>query len=65
MILQLNPPLPMNCQKGPGLAHFVIDEGVEHNLMWVIFIDGTGEVWTFQNPDVRAPQNITMGRIYE
>lgn len=65
MIKQLNPPIPLCCPEGKGMAHFLIDLGVEHNLMWVIIIDDTGEIWTFQNPEVRAQKNITMGRIYE
>lgn len=61
-ILQLNPPLPIECPKGKGLAHFLIDYGVEHDLQWVIFIDDTNECWTYQNSKVRALKNITQGR---
>jgi hypothetical protein len=61
-LTQLNPPLPMETPKGAGLAWFLIDYGPEHNLMWVIVIDETGEVWTYQNPQIRAQKNITMGR---
>lgn len=62
MILQLNPPLPLDTPKGSALAHFLLDYGVEHNLMWVCFVDATGECWTFDNKDVRAQKNITLGR---
>jgi len=62
MILQLNPPIPVICPKGPGLAHIVIDDGPEYDLKWTIFIDGTGECWTFPNYDIRAQKNITLGR---
>jgi hypothetical protein len=65
MITQLNPPIPLSTPKGDGLAWFLIDYGAEHNLMWVVAIDETGEIWTFENPKVRAQKNITMGRIYE
>lgn len=61
-ILQLDPPLPVSTPKGDGLAHLVIDYGAEHNLLWVVFLDETGECWTYKNPDIRAQQNITMGR---
>lgn len=64
MLLQLNPPLPLTTPKGRGLAHMVIDYGPEHNLLWVVFQD-SGEIWTFGNPEVRADQNITMGRILD
>lgn len=59
---QLDPPIPLSTPKGDGLAWIVIDYGAEHNLMWVVAIDATGEIWTFANPEVRALKNITMGR---
>jgi len=63
VIKQLNPPIPLHTPKGNGVAWLVIDYGMEHNLEWVVAIDATGEIWTFQNPEVRAQKNITMGRI--
>jgi hypothetical protein len=65
MMLQLNPLLPMLTPKGEGLAWLCLDYGTEYNLMWVVAIDATGEVWTFQNSDVRALRNITMGRLLD
>jgi hypothetical protein len=62
-IIQLSPPIPMYTPKGEGLAWFMIDYGVEHNLMWVVAINDTGEIWTYDNPSVRAIKNISMGRI--
>lgn len=64
-ILQLNPPLPITTPKGEGLAHAMIDYGIEHNIYWVTFITATGECWTFPNPKIRACQNISYGRILE
>lgn len=61
MILQLNPPLPLVTPKGNGLAHFLIDYGIEANLIWVCFLDN-GECWSFENPQVRAAKNVTAGR---
>lgn len=61
-MIQLNPPLPMETPKGKGYAHFLMDYSQEHHLMWVVFIDDTGECWTFQNPEVRLQMNYTMGR---
>jgi hypothetical protein len=63
MMVQLNPPLPLSTPKGDGLALMLIDYGTEYNLMWVVAIDETCEIWTFQNPDVRVLKNITMGRL--
>lgn len=67
MILQLNPSLPVYIPhlKECGLAHFIIDEGVEHHLKWVVFMDKTSEIWVWDNPKVRAQKNITMGRTLE
>ena len=62
MIKQLNPSIPLICPKGKGQAMLVIDPGLEHDLLWVIAIDDTGEIWTFKNSEVRAQKNITMGR---
>lgn len=62
MLLQLNPPIPLDTPKGKALAWMCIDYGAEHNLMWVCAIDATGEIWTFSNPEVRAQTNVTMGR---
>lgn len=63
MVTQLNPTIPLNTPRGPGLAHLLIDYGEEHHLMWVVFLDETGECWTFANPEVRAQSNPTMGRL--
>ena len=63
MMLQLNPPLPLTTPKGDGFAHFVIDEGLEHDLFWVVLITATGEIWTYNNRFVRGQKNITAGRL--
>jgi hypothetical protein len=62
MILQLNPPLPMDTPKGGGLAYFVIDYGPEADLQWVVFLDEDGACWTVRNTEVRMQYNWTMGR---
>ncbi len=62
MIQQLNPPIPLNTPKGDGEAWLVIDYSKEDDLMWVVCIDSTGEVWTFRNQDVRGIKNVTIGR---
>jgi hypothetical protein len=65
MIIQLNPPIPVETPKGSALCHLVIDYGIEHNIMWVCFQDKTGECWTWDNKDIRAQKNITAGRTYD
>lgn len=63
MIIQINPPLPIFVMdKGKGLAHFVIDYGIEHHLYWVVFIDNSSECWTIDNTKIRAQKNISYGR---
>jgi len=63
-MIQLNPPIPLITPKGKGWAFFLIDRSQEHDLEWVVFIDETGECWTFKNQQVKIQQNITMNRIY-
>lgn len=62
MILQLNPPLPVTTPKGKAVAHFLIDYGIEYNILWVCFQNDTGECWTWDNKDIRVQKNITIGR---
>lgn len=63
MMIQLNPPIPLSTPKGDGIAWLVSDYGAEYNLLWTVAIDETGEIWTFENTEVRAIKNITMGRL--
>jgi hypothetical protein len=65
MITQLNPPIPVVTPRGKGFAHMVIDYGVEHNLLFVVFQNDTGECWSWRNQDIRAQNNITMSRVAE
>jgi hypothetical protein len=62
---QLDVPLCFWTPKGKAWAHFVIDYGMEHDLLWVCFQNDTGECWTWNNKDVRLDQNFTYGRKYE
>ncbi len=59
-MLQLNPPIPLDTPKGKGWAHFLLDYSTEHDLIWVVFIDETGECWSFPNPEIRLQKNITF-----
>jgi hypothetical protein len=63
MMIQLNPPIPVDTPKGSALAHVLVDYGIEHNINWVCFQDETGECWTWSNSDIRAQKNITYGRL--
>jgi len=63
MILQLNPPVPIETPRGPSLAHGWIDYGPEYSLIWIAFDDATGQAWLWPNEKIRAQKNITMGRM--
>jgi hypothetical protein len=60
MIIQLDPTIPMETPKGPAKAHFLIDYGQEHHLIWVCFRNDTGECWTWSNPQIKIEENVTM-----
>lgn len=59
---QLHPTIPLRSPKASGEAIAVIDMSIEHDLMWVIIDDATGEIWTVPNKDVRAYSNYSAGR---
>jgi len=62
MMLQLEPPIPLVTPEGPGRAVVLIDPGEDSDLIWVTFVDATGECWCWRNQDVRQITNRTMGR---
>jgi hypothetical protein len=51
----------METPKGHAFAHFLVDYGVEFDLVWVCF-QQSGEIWSWANSYVRAAQNVTLGR---
>ena len=60
---QLNPSIPVTViGKGDGDATAVIDNGQEHNLIWVTALNESTEIWCAPNPLVRMKSNWTMGR---
>lgn len=65
MILQLNPSIPVVTPKGPAEALILIDYSPEHDLLWVTFLDETGECWTFPNHEIRAFENYSIGRRFK
>jgi hypothetical protein len=62
MMLQLDPPIPVETPKGEGQAVVLIDYGPDYDLLWVVFDKVSGECWTFNNSKVRAVRNITMNQ---
>jgi hypothetical protein len=63
MFTQLQPPIPLRTSRGSGWAHFVIDYGMDSDLIWVVFLDESGECWSFSNREIRAVKNYTFGRV--
>lgn len=62
-LTQLDPPLPMSViDKGDGYAIAVIDYGQEFDLLWVVALNDSGEIWCSPNPRVRMQPNWSMGR---
>ena len=52
--------IPVETDRGRGYAMAVIDYSQEHDLMWVVIIDDTREVWTVPNHKIRVQKNWTM-----
>ena len=61
-MIRINPPIPLSTPKGDAYAHFLIDYGMEEDLLWVCFINKTGECWTFKNGKIRLKTNYTFER---
>lgn len=61
-IQQLNPPLWFTTPEGPALCHFMIDYGIDCDIVWVCFQQDTGECWSWNNKDVRIAPNLTVNR---
>ncbi len=60
---QLDPPIPLTVlDKGDGYAVAVIDYGQEFDLLWVVALNDSGEIWSAPNPQVRMQSNWSMGR---
>ena len=62
MLIQLDPPLPLDTSKGRGWAHALIDYSQEHDLLWVVFLNENGECWTLPNSEIRMVNNLSLGR---
>ncbi len=63
-LTQLNPSVPLYIpEKGAGgEAIAVIDYSKEDDLLWVIIMDDTGEIWSVPNAKVRGFKNYSIGR---
>lgn len=52
----------MSSVKGDGWAFAVIDYGFEADLIWVIAVNESREIWCVPNREVRMQANWTAGR---
>lgn len=62
ILLQLNPPIPVDTPKGQGFAFGWLDYGQEHDCLWKVCVTTTGEWWDVPQPQVRGVENVSMGR---
>lgn len=60
-IIEISQLLWLETPRGPAIAKFMIDRGVDSDLEWVC-VHQNGEIWSHMNYDVRAARNVTVGR---
>lgn len=67
MILQLNPSIPVfvTSKNSNGEAVGWIDYSKEDNLLWIVALDKSGEVWIVPNSEIRFLKNYSIGRNIE
>lgn len=71
MILQLNPMIPVNVLEGKGWplglgqALALLDYSSEHNTLWLVGYDKTGELWWIPQKYVRLQANMSLERMIE
>lgn len=66
-MIRLDPPIPLDVVsgwrvEGTALAYFLIDYSTEHNMLWVVAMDETGECWTVPNRYIRFAKNYSLER---
>lgn len=65
MIVQLNPSIPVYVKSKDVTGECVgwIDYSKEDDLLWIVALDSTGEVWIEPNNNIRLLKNYSIGRI--
>lgn len=65
MILQLNPSIPVLVVSRNVTGECIgwIDYSKEDDLLWIVALDTTGEVWIEPNQNIRLLKNYSIGRI--
>lgn len=59
VVTQCNPYIEMQTPFGPGRCHFMIYEGPEADLKWVVFLEKRGRIVVTPNPKARGVRNWT------
>ena len=64
IILELNTPLPVKVlpKNDDGMAHFILDYGTEHDTLWGIFLNQSGEFWWVPTKEIRMGKNWSFNR---
>lgn len=67
MMIQLNPSIPVYVITKDVSGECVgwIDYSKEDDLLWIVALDSTGEVWIEPNKNIRLLANYSIGRIGE
>jgi hypothetical protein len=62
MIIQLNPTIPVEViDKGKGFAVGWVDYSQGHDLIWIVALNDSGEMWCVPNKLIRLQKNWTLG----
>ncbi|WP_160169047.1 hypothetical protein [Bradyrhizobium sp. Ai1a-2] len=60
---ELREALWVDTPKGEALVKFLVDRGIDSDNEWICVVNDTGEIWSFNNRDIRAVKNYTVGRL--
>ena len=65
MITQLNPSIPVYVTSKDTTGECIgwLDYSKEDDLLWIVALDTTGEVWIEPNKNIRLLPNYSIGRI--
>ena len=64
MMIQLNPSIPVYVKSRDVTGECIgwIDYSKEDDLLWIVALDSTGEVWIEPNNNIRLLKNYSIGR---
>lgn len=60
-MMRLDPPIPLETEKGFGYAHFLFDYGLESSLLWGVALEN-GQFWQIPNEKIRFCKNYSAER---